>query len=376
MSMKKFLLWYCMLTKRLFKKFSFIILLCCIPIMVLVTSSAMNGESGVLTILLCSEDENSGADEIIDSLLEKDSIILFKKSTNIESALNQVKQHKADAVWCFEDDFDEKVEKFATHESMNPLVTVYEREDSIPLQLSKEKLYGAIYSKFSYMVYKNFVYTKLVDESRLPEYELADYFNQTQRRDDIVELENAENEKNDTGTDYLMAPMRGILALLVILCGLAAAMYFLKDKRDGKFDWMPSAKRVIPAFAQCLSAIVPASVAVLIAVAFTGISVGIINELVSMLLFIVATTGFCLFMCMVFRSSGNLGAAIPALLIAMLVLSPVFFNLPVLKPLSMLLPTYYYLNCVYNMNYCLSFIAYIFCVYGLNFFINHIFKRN
>ena len=374
MSIKKFLLWYCMLTKRLFRKLSFILLLCCIPIMILVTSSAMNGESGVLTIMLCSEDEKSGADEIISSLLEKDSVILFKKSSDIESALNEVKQHRADAVWCFEDNFDEKVEKFATHKSMNPLVTVYEREDSIPLQLSKEKLYGAIYSKFSYNVYKNFVYTKLIDESRLSEEELSDYFNKTQRRDDIVELENTETAKNDISTGYLMAPMRGILSLLVILCGLAATMYFLKDKSEGKFDWMPLGKRIIPAFAHCLSAIVPAALAVLIAIVFTDISVGVVNEFVLMLLFIIASTGFCLFMCLIFRSSGKLGATVPALLIAMLVLSPIFFNIQVLKPVSMLLPTYYYLNSVYNATYCVYFIVYTIGIYTLCIVFNHVFN--
>ena len=88
MSFKKLSLWYLMLTKRLFCKFSFVILLCCIPIMFLVTNYAMSGESGVLTVMLCSEDKDSGAEEIINSLLNEDSVILFKYSDNPQSAID------------------------------------------------------------------------------------------------------------------------------------------------------------------------------------------------------------------------------------------------------------------------------------------------
>ena len=365
MSIKKFLLWYCMFTKRLFHKLSFVILLCCIPVLVAVTSSVMDGESGILTILLCSEDENSEADKIINSLLEDDSVILFKRAGDVEGAVNEVKQHKADAVWCFEDDFDEKTEKFATHKSMNPLVTVYEREDSIPLQLSHEKLYGAIYGSFSYEVYKNFVYTKLVNVNQISDEELESYYNGTERRADIVKTEGTKTLGNNDGRNYLTAPLRGILAIMIMLCGLAGAMYFIKDKNNGKFNWMPAEKRIIPAFAQCLASIVPSVVAVFVAIGFTDISVGFDKEIISMILFVFASAGFCLLMSIIFRSSGKLGATVPALLILMLAFSPVFFNIEMLKPVSLMLPTYYYLNYVYNPLYSLYFLIYIIGLYIL-----------
>lgn len=373
MSIKKILLWYCMLTKRLFHKLSFIVLLCCIPIMVLATNAAMTGESGVLTIFLYTEDGNPGADEVIDKLLKSNSVILFKKTNDFDDALNQVKQHEADAVWCFENSFDERMEKYAKHESIEPLVKIYEREETIPLQLSKEKLYGAIYNKFSYNVYENFVYTRLLDESQISEEELEMYYERSEGGSEVVEFENM--NKSGESASYLMTPLRGILSLLIILCGLAAAMYFLKDKNDGKFDWLPAEKRIVPAFAQCLSAIVPAAVAVVVAIVFTDISVGIFREIVSMLLFMVASTGFCLLMSLVFRSSGKLGAAVPAILIVMLAVSPIFLNLQMLKPVSILTPSYYYLKSVYNTGFYLYFIAYIICVYGVAMGFNFLFKN-
>ncbi len=374
MRFKKLSLWYLMLTKRLFCKFSFVILLCCIPIMILVTNYAMSGESGVLTVMLCSEDKDSGAEEIINSLLNEDSVILFKYSDNPQSAIDEVKQHKADAVWCFEDDFSQKITAYATHKSTQPIVKVYEREDSIPLQLSKEKLYGAIYSSFSYEVYKNFVYSELVDVNQLSEKELEAYFNGTKTRDDIVELEKREVASTNKNAGYLLAPLRGIMALLVVLCGLAAAMYYLKDKREGKFDWMPYSKRIIPAFAQCLAAVVPAGVAVLASIYIGGIARDVISEFISMLLFVTAVSGFCLVMCIIFKSSGKLAASIPAMIVIMLAFSPVFFNLNVLKPLSLMLPTYHYLMAVYSGAYT-EFLIYIVCVYGFALLLNRILNR-
>ena len=373
MNVKKLFLWYYMLTKRLFRKWSFLVLLCCIPLMMLVSNYAMSGESGVMTIILCCEDDSHETQKIVDSLMDGDSVIRFKVNNNKEEAIKEVKNHKADALWCFTENFQQKLEEYAKHESSKPVVTVYEREDNIPLELSHEKLYGALYSSFSYEVYENFVYTKLVDKNTVSEEEVAQYFDGTKRRDDIVALEKTDDAvKKDTV--YLLTPLRGIMSIMVVLCGLAAAMYFLKDKKEGKYNWMSEQKRIIPAFAQCLAALVPAAVAVLLAVGFTRISVGFSRELLSMLLFVIACAGFCLVMCMLFKNSGNLGAAIPAILIVMLAVSPVFITIDMLKPIGVLMPAYYYLNSIYNASYYLYFVYYIIGVYAVAGLIN-LFKR-
>ena len=342
--------------------------------MIFVSDYAMSGESGVMTIILCNEGESKEVDKIINSLMTDDSVIRFKTSDNVQSAVNEVKNHKADALWCFADDFEQKIEQYAKHQSSKPLVTVYEREDTIPLQLSHEKLYGAMYSSFSYEVYENFVYTKLVDKNTLSEKEVSEYFDGTKRRDDVVKLGKTDDvvKRNNI---YLLTPLRGIMSIMVVLCGLAAAMYFLKDKKEGKYNWMPVRKRIIPCFAQCLAALIPASVAVLISVFFTDISVGIVSEINSMLLFTVASAGFCLVMCTLFKNPGNLGAAIPAILIVMLAVSPVFITVDMLKPIGILTPTYYYLNSIQNANYYLYFVYYIVVIYAVAITFNYIKKR-
>ena len=138
---------------------------------------------------------------------------------------------------------------------------------------------------------------------------------------------------------------------------------------------MSERKKIIPAFAHCLAALVPGAIAVLLAIGFTHISVGFARELLSMLLFVIASSGFCLVMCMLFKNPGNLGAAIPAILVVMLAVSPVFITIDMLKPVGMLFPTYYYLNSVYNSGYCLYFVYYIIGVYAVAAAINSLLNR-
>ena len=42
---------------------------------------------------------------------------------------------------------------------------------------------------------------------------------------------------------YLTSPVRGLLAVVVTLCGLAGAMYAKQDEKLGTFSWMPEKKR-------------------------------------------------------------------------------------------------------------------------------------
>ena len=153
---------------------------------------------------------------------------------------------------------------------------------------------------------------------------------------------------------------------------IAAAMYFLSDAADGKFDWLAPKKRLAPAFGSCLAAAVASSVAVFLALFASGIFIGFVKEFISMLLYAVAVSGFCLILCVVFRSAGRLGASIPFFVIVTLVLCPIFFNLNVLKPVKFMLPTFYYLQSLYNKEFMLYFVIYCAGVYGVAFLLNEI----
>ena len=206
MNIKKFLLWFYMLSKRLLHKISFVILICSIPLLVYFANTSMQGESGILRISLCTEKGNLGAEDIITNLTEKESVMLFQKTYSLDEAKKSLEMKKVDAIWYFESDFNQKVEDYATGKNTKPFIRVYEREDNIPLKLSREKLFGSVYGKLSYYMFKDFVYTDLVSYEDVSESKVKEYYEQMDRGSDLVEIRKIANkEKTDKKTRNFLA---------------------------------------------------------------------------------------------------------------------------------------------------------------------------
>lgn len=368
--MNRYFIWYLMFLKRLLCKISFIVLLCLIPVITLLGNTSMSEDSGVLTIALSAEDDDELSMKIINKLTEKDSILLFKKYS--DNAVTAVEKHEADAAWIFKSDLSERIDKYTSKKSLAPFVDIYEREDSTPLKISHEVLYEALYESISYSLYGNYVKKELVPN--ISEDELQKFYD-SERLNDIIKITQLNSPESKKVSNYLTAPLRGFLALLIVLCALAAAMYFLEDNSCGKYDKLPCKKRIIPAFALCLASVTLSSAAVFAALSISGIASNFARELLTLVLFDFSAVGFALFFCTVFRSPAKLGACIPGIIIVMLVLSPIFFNFQILKPIRLLLPTFYYIYSVKDTAYIFYMIIYIISVYTAVFTINSVVKH-
>ncbi len=367
----KCLIWFYMLTKRLLRQWSFIILLCLIPCSMLLVNLALSHESGVVHVALCAEDGDKTSAEIIDSLTHSSSIIQFSVCQTPEEATSLVSGYEADAAWIFTEDFSEKTDDYARDGfAQEPFINIIQREQSIPLKIAQEKLFGAIYKRISFSLYMDFVRTELIDGTNISEETVESYYESMQKGDDIIKIEhlNASAQKRDA--TYLTAPLRGIMSLLVVLCTLAAGMYFLKEQSQGKFAWLSARKRIIPALASCFSAACLSAIAVFITIYCAGVSSTFGNELLAMFLFIISVTGFCTTLLTFFRSAGKFGALIPGIIIVMLALSPIFFNVKVLRHIRLMLPTYYYLQSIYMPKYFVYTLIYCAVTYCLGFTLN------
>ena len=369
--LNKAFVWFLMLTKRLLLQWGFVVLLCSIPIIVSLTNIAMKEDSGIMHVALSYEHKDEAVDQVISRLTSEDGVMRFSVLDDPEMARRGVKEHKYDAAWIFSGDYKKNLDYYIGTDE-KAFITVIQREENIPLQISREKLFAAIYTDFSYSVYKNFMYKEIVSENAVPESELKNTYDRMPRSRDIIRIEKLDsNVENPETINYLNVPIRGILSLLVVLCTLAGAMYFLKDTKEGKFDWMPYKRRAIPAWASCFSAALLSGIIMLITLQVSGIGTGVLNELLPTFLFLIAVSGFGTLLCFIVRSPGRLGALIPGIIIVMLVLSPIFFNLKVLAPISRMLPTYYYLYSVYNHTYLIYTCIYCAVVYGLVIIVNY-----
>lgn len=372
----KYFIWFYMLTKRLLKQWSFVVLLCLIPCIMLLVNLAMSKESGVVHIMLSTKDNDPKAAAVVDSLIEQDSNIRFSKCDSPEYAEKAVKNHKADAAWIFADNYSEKIDENAKKANASePLVTIIERESSVFLKIANEKLFGAVFGDLSYSIYENFVYKTLVSKEDVPESTVKEYYEKRQKGQDIVLVERLDSKPVENKVTYLTAPVRGILSLMVVLCTLTAAMIFLKEQSQKKFSWLPARKRIIPATASCFSAAVLSALAVFATLMLSGNSTSLTNEMITMLLFVFATTGFCTVLLTLFNSAGKFGAMIPGIIIIMLALSPIFFNVKVLRPVRLMLPTYYYIHSVYNYDYYQYTVIYCVAAFAIAFVLNFVFAE-
>lgn len=368
---RKMLLWYFMLSKRLLKKYTFLLILCAIPLLVVGMQVVSKQDSGMLTIVLCQEnpeDELSG--KLVEDLLTNRGIINYLLTEDREEAYDMVSGGRADSAWIFPDKMQEKLDEYTAGDYGVKLIHMVEREDNVALQLAREKLYGAMYSHVSYSIYRNYITNELMDGVAVSEEILHENFEATRVEGDLFEFAYA-NETDDAGeaedAGYLTMPLRGMLALIIVLSGLAAAMYYLQDELNGVFARVPRDSRRKYFYAYELTAMVFAGAAVLLAFGCSGIWTRAGVELRNMLLFILASSVFCSIITKLCGKIQRLGTSIPILMLLMFVLCPVFFAVKSLKGVQYLLPPFYYLNSIHNDFYLYRLLIYCVVAFIIDF---------
>lgn len=366
---QKLWIWYYLLSKRLLKKYSFLLILLLSPLLVKGMERLAEQESGVLKILLCQEDkEECISEQIIEQLMEEESILRYEKVDSFLEAEAEIKGKNADAAWIFPKDIKERLEAYAKGQrKQKPLVTIVEREDNVALRLSREKLYRAVYPVLSYGIYRNYV-KELPELTQTKEERLRTAYMQTAVEGSLFEFGYAD-EKGADGREqpYLLMPMRGLLALVVMLCGLAGAMYQLQDEQSGRYVWISYRQRLWFSLFFYVPVLVNGALAAGLALYFSHLLLDVKRELLLAVLYLIMIIGFCEILRQWLGKLSVLGAAIPILLIGMLVLCPIFLEPKGFEMLQYLLPPFYYLKALYEDVYIGKSVIYIAAIYGILF---------
>ena len=370
---KKLMLWYYMFNKRLLHRYSFLLILLLIPILVPVAKIALSEDSSILKVALVAN-ESKAAEEIIDSLMKEKSVIKYVIFDSVEEARDAVNKQKTDVAWIFSQNFDEELKEFACDRSKKPIISVVEREDNIAQKLSRIRLFGGVFPKLSFEMFKNFIYENILDPDEIPEKYLLNYYNTDSADGDVVKIKVHNDQGAVSNNNYLTSPFRGILSILIIFAGISGAMMFLSDQASGMYDWLSPRKRLIPALGLTMASVSMTSVLVFIALLISGFVENIWVEILAILLFVGASTLFSTLFAVLFQSAGKLGALTPFLILLMLILCPIFFSIDGVKGITMLLPPYYYLNAIGDSKFLLYMfiydIALFLLVITLNFIIN------
>ena len=369
----KILTWCRLLNKRFLKKPAFLALLALIPVLA-VALMLLTGEGGtILTVALCPADEIS--EEVAAALMEEDGVLHYVPAESGEAARAMVADGEADAAWIFSERSDALIRRYALGDSVRaPVVTVVEREDNVFLRLAREKLYAALFPSVSRAAWEAFLARESgVDE--LSEESLSVYEQWIEIDDAPIRFSYMDGTVAEVGDDYLRSPTRGLLAILLILGALAAAMVYVRDKRDGTLAWV-SGKALFPlSAAYLLLPMLDMAAMAYLALYLTGLGGGFGYEALLLALLLVSGAGFAMLIASLCGSEARIGVAALVLTVCMLALCPVFLNVRALRGASMLLPPYYYLHAVHNRDFALYLAAYAAVVWLLDFGLFQLQKR-
>lgn len=343
---------YFLLNKRLIKKYSFLLILCIVPLLVGGIRLLSKEESGVARVVLCLPNpEDALASQVVEKLVNEEGILRYLFCESEEEARRMVIENEADTAWIFTEDLADRLRTVASRKRIGPVVKVVERKESVSLIFSREILGGALYPAFSYVVYEEFVRNDL-GLSEVTEEELRQAYERTLVEGSLFEMAYLDDGQ-DTEEDfhYLQAPLRGILSVWLVLCGLAACLYYMQDEEQGVFSKIPVTRRLPAAFGVCAVFLSDAALVVLLACKLAGVFTVWHREVISCVLFACATLAFCNLIRLLVRTPERLGSSMLILTAGMLVLCPVFLNLRSFRAVKYLLPSYYYLLSIHNVRY-------------------------
>ena len=336
--MNRFFRWCLLLLKRCFRRPGYWFILAAAPLLTLALLSAAREGSRLVTVALVLTDPRDPAAVLTrDSLARSSGAVRVLEFDAPDSARDAVADGTADAAWIL-GSLEEELRAYAETGWTDPVIRVVEREDNPLLMLARERLYAALFpalshAEFDALMGKRFGVT---DETILRErYDFgADLCSMVLFED----LSGGEREESA----YLLSPVRGLLALLVLLTGLASALYAIGEDRRETFLWLSRPGRAFVPLLSHFLAELPAAAAALLSLWAAGLTRGAGGECLLMLAYCAACAVLSEVLRRLLRTEERLAAVIPAVLLISLALSPIFADLGL--PLRGILPTDWYLR--------------------------------
>ncbi len=357
--MQRLCKWIFLLNKRLYKKASFIVILVLIIAAMAGFGVLFEAESGFLNIVLVNKNKNDAISTgIVKDLLSEKSMILFKEVSTAKEAVDKVKAGSADAAWIFSENTQKDIKEFLDNNSKVSMVSVVEREQNVALRLSHEKLTAKLYRYASKQYYISFVRDKIWGLDKLSDDEIGEYFDNTNISDELFVYGDVKGSTEMTDINYLTAPIKGLLAVIITVCGMAGMLYYMQDKKRKTFDLIPEDRRFYLAYISVFIAVLNVAVVCFAALIVTGTTVAILKEIICILLFALSVSSFCVLLYSIFPKINLFASLIPVLTVALICICPVFYDFTELRALSHIFPVTYYLRAAYDNTYIMLTVLY------------------
>lgn len=347
-----------MLWKRLLLKKGFIIILALIPLSAFLLSVSAKEDTGLMNISVAIEGKtDDAAQRFLDRIEGERGTFSFTLCDTPDSAKSMLTSGQTDAAWIIPGDLGQRITDRAAGNNCK-LVSIYQREENVFLKLSREKIFCSLYGDISYSLYSRYLTEKFLPDAALTDSEMTEAYRIYDTDETLIDFKYTDSAKADEEINYITAPIKGFLAVLMLLCGLASTMYFLTDEEERTFSLLPSHRRMWIMAGGNLSALLSAGIFVFLALLLSGSLADPLSELLSIAAFILCACGFCTLLGSCVRSLKIFGLLLPVVLVICTVFCPIFFTMRGASWLQTLLPPYHYLISVYDSAHTIYMLIY------------------
>ncbi len=346
-----------LLTKRLYRKPLFLAIVLLIPLLTFGYSAIAKADSGIMTVALAQR----GRDEPLYQQIAQDfsqgsKMVRFLLCETPEEARELVTYGKADSAWIFESDLQNRICKFVQKPVVkNAFVKVIEREESVTLRLTHEKLSGVVYTYLSPEIYLQYIRKNVPELSDYSDEVLLKHYDEVSISNTLFDF--ATQKEDAPAQSYLLTPVRGLLAIVTMLCGLASTMFYTEDVKQGLFSRIPLKRLPIAEFLCQIITVGNIALIATVALFLAGLNASFGKELALLIVYIPCISLFSMVLRRIFRSMQALGILTPLLIVVTLCVCPVFLDLAPLRTLALLLPPTYFIRGAFDA----VFIGYMVC---------------
>ena len=357
--MKKLLMWFWMLNKRLYKKISYIGILFFIPVLVFLFSLSAKESGSVVNIVLAPENGHDAFTAQVIRELRQDSIVISFSVAEPETAVELVASGKADAAWIFPADLQSRLQNYIYEEkNSDGFIRIVEREQTIPQRLAREKLSAVLHRQSVRISFLKYIREIVPESQEMSDEKLLTYLENTDVSGELFAFYDLDGNRREEPANFLTTPIRGLLAVLATVSAIVTAMYYQSDLDRGIFSLLPERHRSFGEFSYQMISSVNILTFVTVALLITGWNVGVGKELLICILFGISCALFGMLLRSVFGGRRGMAVLLPVLVIVMLAVCPIFFDISSLKKLQFLLPPSYYINSAYNSRYLIYLAVY------------------
>lgn len=348
--MLRTLLWIYLLLKRQLKNIPVLILLVLIPVVAFVVMhvSALNS-SDTVRIALYVEDTDQTAVDTVSILVAGDYSYEFYLADSKKQLMSDISRDKAECGYIFTSNLTQQLD---SKDYDGCIKCIYD-SSSYSAMSGNEIVFSALFKVYAKQVAVNYVSNSdifediRVDAISSIRNQYSDYLESNETFHlEILSLDESDGVGNyqtiEEQTETF--PTRKILVILIYIAGMFGSVQYYMDKEKGSFITLPYGYRALglPLYS-CINALV-FSVSAEVTLVIIGESDGVRGAAV-MLGYVLAVTLFSWALALLLGNARRMITLIPLLVIACLVMCPVFVNvagvLPIVKYVRYLLLPYY-----------------------------------